>query len=242
MPHIEIAAEHIFGFVTNTLLAAWIVVAFWLVLGVIISRRSALVPSFIQNVTEVVLEGLIGMMEGVFGSRKKAEYYLPVVGTIFLFVLTSNWFGIVPGVGSIGFFEVKEGGEVFVPLLRSGASDINITLALAIVALFFVHIFGVAAIGIGKHLNKFFTLRSPVDFFVGILEFISEIAKMISFSFRLFGNIFAGEVLLVIMAFLAPYVVPVPFLGLELFVGFIQALVFAMLTTVFIGLATAEHH
>ena len=125
--------------------------------------------------------------------------------------------------------------------MRSGASDINTTLALAIIALFFVHVIGIGAIGFWKHVGKFFTLRSPVDFFVGILEFISEIAKMISFSFRLFGNVFAGEVLLIIMAFLAPYVVPVPFLGLELFVGFIQALVFAMLTTVFISLATAHH-
>ena len=144
-------------------------------------------------------------------------------------------------MGSIGFFEIKEGKELFVPFLRSGASDINTTLALAIIALFFVHVIGISAIGFWKHIGKFFTLKSPVDFFVGILEFISEIAKMISFSFRLFGNVFAGEVLLIIMAFLAPYVVPVPFLGLELFVGFIQALVFAMLTTVFISLATAHH-
>ncbi|MEK7498290.1 MAG: F0F1 ATP synthase subunit A [Patescibacteria group bacterium] len=241
MPHIEIAAEHIFGFITNTLLSTWVVLLIWVVIGLVISRGRNLVPSFIQNIVEIVLEGLLDMMSGVFGSRHEAEKYLPIIGTIFLFVLTSNWLGIVPGVGSIGFFELKEGGQVFVPFLRSGASDLNTTLALAIIALFFVHVIGAGAIGFKKHVGKFFTFKSPIDFFVGILEFISEIAKMISFSFRLFGNVFAGEVLLIIMAFLAPYVVPVPFLGLELFVGFIQALVFAMLTTVFIGLASSHH-
>jgi len=241
MPHIEIAAEHIVGFITNTILSTWIVLLIWLIMGLIIFKGRNLVPSFIQNIVEIVLEGLIDMMRGVFGSRHEAERYLPIISTIFLFVLTSNWLGIVPGVGSIGFFEIKEGERLFVPFLRSGASDINTTLALAIIALFFVHVIGISAIGFWKHVGKFFTLKSPVDFFVGILEFISEIAKMISFSFRLFGNVFAGEVLLIIMAFLVPYVVPVPFLGLELFVGFIQALVFAMLTTVFIGLATAHH-
>ncbi len=241
MPHIEIAAEHIFGFITNTLLSTWVVLLIWVVIGLVISRGRNLVPSFIQNIVEIVLEGLLDMMSGVFGSRHEAEKYLPIIGTIFLFVLTSNWLGIVPGVGSIGFFELKEGGQVFVPFLRSGASDLNTTLALAIIALFFVHVIGAGAIGFKKHVGKFFTFKSPIDFFVGILEFISEIAKMISFSFRLFGNVFAGEVLLIIMAFLAPYVVPAPFLGLELFVGFIQALVFAMLTTVFIGLASSHH-
>ncbi|MBI5421431.1 MAG: F0F1 ATP synthase subunit A [Parcubacteria group bacterium] len=241
MPHIEIAAEHIFGFVTNTLLSAWVVLLIWLVVGMVVLKGKSLVPSFLQNVIEVVVEGLLSMMSGVFGSRHEAEKYLPIIGTIFLFVLTSNWLGIVPGVGSLGFFEMKEGGKVFVPFLRSGASDLNTTLALALIALFSVHVIGIGAIGAKKHFGKFFTFKSPIDFFVGILEFISEIAKMISFSFRLFGNVFAGEVLLIIMAFLAPYVVPVPFLGLELFVGFIQALVFAMLTTVFISLATTHH-
>ncbi len=138
-------------------------------------------------------------------------------------------------MGSVG------GKNVFIPFFRSSASDLNFTLALAIVAVVLVHILGVAAIGAGKHISKFFTLKSPLDFFVGILEFISEIAKMISFSFRLFGNVFAGEVLLVITAFLVPYLVPVPFLALEIFVGFIQALVFAMLTTVFISIAVSNH-
>ena len=100
----------------------------------------------------------------------------------------------------------------------------------------------IAAIGFVKHAGKYISFKSPIQFFVGILEIVSEVAKMISFSFRLFGNIFAGEVLLIIIGFLAPYVVPAPFLMLEIFVGFIQALVFAMLTLVFISIATVESH
>jgi len=116
-----------------------------------------------------------------------------------------------------------------------------ILLALAITAVLLVNIMGVRATGFGAHMRKFFTLKSPVDFFVGILEFIAEFAKIVSFSFRLFGNVFAGEVLLAITAFLVPFFIPVPFLMLEVFVGFIQALVFSMLTMVFISLAVQHH-
>lgn len=245
MLHIEIAAEKafsLFGFpITNTLLMTWIVVGLLVLVGILISRRLAILPSSLQNIFEVFVEKFLGTMEGVFGSREKAEKYFPLVATIFIFVLFSNWFGIFPGVGSVGFYEDLHGEKVFVPLFRSAASDINFTLALAIIAVFFVQVFGIATIGIAKHLSRFFTLKSPLDFFVGILEFVSEIAKMISFSFRLFGNVFAGEVLLVIVGFLIPYIIPVPFLFLEIFVGFIQALVFSMLTMVFISIAV-EHH
>lgn len=247
MPHIEISAEKLFYFlglpITNTLLASWVVVGVLVLGAALIAKRIRLHPSGPQNVIEVVLEWLIGMMAGVFGTRAKAEKYLPVVATIFFFVLLSNWFGIFPGVGSIGFYApAREAGErVFVPFLRSAASDLNFTVALAVTAVIIVNILGIAAIGTKQHFGKFFTLKSPIDAFVGLLEFISEIAKMISFSFRLFGNVFAGEVLLIITGFLIPYLVPVPFLALELFVGFIQAFVFAMLTMVFISIAVAEH-
>lgn len=245
MPHIEIGAEklfYIFGLpVTNTLLTSWIVIGLLLIVSLFTFRRLNIVPPFLQNILEFFVEGFLKTLEGVFGSRQTAEKYFPIVATIFLFVLISNWLGILPGVGSLGFYEEHDGKSVFVPFFRSSASDLNFTLALAIVAVVLVHIIGVAAIGAGKHISKFFTLKSPLDFFVGILEFISEIAKMISFSFRLFGNVFAGEVLLVITAFLVPFLIPVPFLMLEIFVGFIQALVFAMLTTVFISIAIAHH-
>lgn len=255
-PHIEVAAEKIitlFGFpITNTLLMVWIAIAVLALLSFSVYRKMSLVPSNVQNIFEIVIEKFLGMMEGIFGTRAKAEKYFPVIATIFLLVLVSNWMGILPGVGSIGFFSAEGGSafggeehggiETFIPLFRSTASDLNFTLALAVISVFLTNVFGVAAIGTVKHISKFVSFKSPIDFFVGVLELISEVAKMISFSFRLFGNIFAGEVLLVIMAFLAPFIVPVPFLGLELFVGFVQALVFAMLTMVFISISVSQHH
>ncbi|MDP2676771.1 MAG: F0F1 ATP synthase subunit A [bacterium] len=249
-PHIEVAAETIgtiFGFpITNTLIMVWITIVVLAVFSCVIYRGMSIVPGRLQNIFEILIERFLGMMEGVFGTRDKAEKYFPVIATIFLLVLLSNWMGILPGVGSIGLSviggEELHGEERFVPLFRSTASDLNFTLALAIISVFLTNIFGIAAIGFFKHVSKFISIKSPIDFFVGVLELISEIAKMISFSFRLFGNIFAGEVLLVIMAFLAPFLVPVPFLGLELFVGFVQALVFAMLTMVFISISVSHQH
>ncbi len=245
MLHIEIAAEklvEVFGFpITNALLTSWLVMV---VLGVAVFflfRKINIIPSGIQNIFEIVTEAFLDLMEGMFGGRKNAERYFPLIATIFFFVVISNWLGIFPGVGSIGFYEVHNGEKVFVPLLRSAASDLNFTLALGVIAVLFVNAIGIKVLGLGKHLSKYFSFKNPIDFFVGILEFISEFAKMISFSFRLFGNVFAGEVLLAITGFLAPYLIPVPFLGLEVFVGFIQALVFSMLTMVFISIAVSHH-
>lgn len=246
MPHIEIAAEELLTVgrltITNTFVAAWLVTGFLILGAYLLSRRIQLVPAGAQNVFEVVTETLLDLMEGIFGSRQKAERYFPIIATLFIFIISSNWFGILPGVGTIGFFEHVGDHEKFVPLLRSAASDLNVTLALGIVAMTLVNVSGAAALGMGAHLKKFFTISNPINMFVGILELLSEFAKIISFSFRLFGNVFAGEVLLVIVGFLAPYGAPVPFLLLEVFVGFIQALVFAMLTMVFISIATSHGH
>ncbi len=245
MPHIEIGAEKIFTFahfaITNTLLMSWAVVVFLIVLAQIISRRMAMVPAGLQNAAEAGVEKLLGFMEGVLHSRERAEKYFPVIATIFILILICNWFGIIPGVGSIGFFEVQNGQHVFVPLLRSVASDLNFTLALALTSVIIVNVLGITALGFRSHASKFFSFKSPISFFVGLLELLGEFSKMISFAFRLFGNIFAGEVLLIIMGFLSPYIIPVPFLGLEIFVGFIQALVFSMLTLVFISIAIEQH-
>jgi len=246
MLHIGIAAEKIFdifGFpITNTLLMGWIVVLFLCFLSFWVYRKIAMIPTLAQNILEFALEKILGLTESVFGTREQAEKYFPIIATIFLFVLLSNWFGIFPGIGSIGIREIKDGHELFVPLFRSAASDLNFTLALAISAVILINLAGITAIGIKGYISKFFSFKGPVEFFVGILELISEIAKMISFAFRLFGNVFAGEVLLVITGFLVPFFIPVPFLMLEIFVGFVQALVFAMLTMVFISIAIAHDH
>jgi len=245
MPHIEIAAEtltSIFGLpITNTLLISWVVVGLLITVALLLRHHTFLIPNALQNVAEFFVESFLALMEGVLGSRAAAEKYFPLVGTIFLFILTSNWLGILPGIGSVGFFEHSAGESKFVPLFRSAASDLNVTLALATITVFLIHVTAVGAIGIKSHAAKFLSFRGPIEFFVGILELVSEFAKIISFSFRLFGNIFAGEVLLIITGFLAPFGAPLPFLMLEIFVGFVQALVFAMLTTVFISIAVSRH-
>jgi F-type H+-transporting ATPase subunit a len=239
--HISLAAEKLFSIgnfpVTNALLmslAAFVVLAGT---ALLLRRKIALVPGKVQSIFELALEELLSLMDSVLGTREKSERYLPLIATIFFFVITSNWLGLLPGVGSLIW---KEGGEN-IPLLRSGAADLNFTLALGVIAVVGINLFGILAIGIKSHAGKFFNVKGPIDFFVGILEFISEFAKIVSFSFRLFGNVFAGEVLLTIVAFLVPYVIPLPFLFLEIFVGFIQAFVFSMLALVFVAIATTEH-
>jgi F-type H+-transporting ATPase subunit a len=242
MHEIFLAAEPIFYIrtfpFTNTLLVSLLAVSVIVMGGYFLKRRYAEVPGIAQGITEIAYEELTGLMDSVLGSRKKSEKYLPFIATIFVFILVSNWLGILPGVGSIGF---EDAHHHFIPFFRSPASDLNFTLALSIITVVMVNVFGVAAIGAWKHATKFFNFTGPINFFVGILEFISEIARMISFAFRLFGNVFAGEVLLVVVAFLVPFIAPVPFFFLELFVGFIQAFVFAMLALVFIAIATVEH-
>lgn len=247
--HISITPETLFHIgplsVTNTLFTSWLVLVVLIVGAVIFSQTLKRMPGRFQTAIEAVIEGLLGFFETIAGNRETAKRFFPLVATIFIFVLLSNWAGIIPGVGSIGFHEAHDGKESFVPLFRSVFSDLNMTLALALIAVTLSHFFGVMALGIKGHIGKFITLKSPVAAFTGVLEIVGEIAKVISFSFRLFGNIFAGEVLLTIIAFLIPYIAPLPFLGLELFVGFIQALIFATLAMVAFSsftVAHEEHH
>ncbi|HEY4479084.1 MAG TPA: F0F1 ATP synthase subunit A [Candidatus Paceibacterota bacterium] len=245
MVHVSIQSEHlfeIFGFpVTNTLLTGWIVIILLCIFAWVISKRIKEVPDRFQNAVEAFFEGIFNFMAGFAPNRETAKKFFPLALTIFIFVLSANWIGILPGVGSIGFTEIHEGGETFVPLFRSVYSDLNMTLALALIVVTLVHIVGVVTIGLRGHAHKFFNFSSFGNAFAGILELVSEAAKIISFSFRLFGNVFAGEVLLVIIASLVPYLAPVPFLGLELFVGFIQALIFSVLAMLFLGSATQSH-
>ena len=243
--HISITPEVLFHIgslpVTNTLLTAWLVVILITVGAIIFSFTFKRKPGRAQTAIEGIVDNLLGFFETIAGSRETAKRFFPIVATIFIFVLLSNWAGIVPGVGSIGFTEVNDGKETFVPLFRSVFSDLNMTLALALIAVSLSHFFGVVTLGIKGHVGKFITFKSPIATFTGILEIVSEIAKVVSFSFRLFGNIFAGEVLLTIIAFLVPYIAPLPFLGLELFVGFIQALIFGTLAMVAFSSFSVSH-
>lgn len=249
--HVSIAPEVIKTIagipVTNTLIASFITTIVLISISYLSTRGLSKIPHGLQNLLEIIIEGLFNMVDSVTGNRKQTYQFFPIVATIFIFIIISNWIGLVPGFGSIGFFETiengahSEGRAVFVPLLRSANSDLNTTLALAIVSVAATQIFGIMALGIFKYGKKFLNFSSPVALFVGILELISEIAKMISFSFRLFGNIFAGEILLVVIMTLVPFIAPLPFFALELFVGFIQALVFSMLTLVFLKMAVIAH-
>lgn len=135
---------------------------------------------------------------------------------------------------------VADDHKTFIPLFRAGTADLNTTLALAAISVFVTQIFGFQYLHF-SYLTKYFNFSSPIMFFVGILELILELAKIMSFAFRLFGNVFAGEVLLAVILFLVPVVAPMPFYGLEIFVGFIQALVFSMLSLVFFNMATIGH-
>ena len=242
---ISLAAQKVFelwGFpITNSMVLSWIVTILLVSVVFISTRRLQTVPSGAQNVFEATIEGLFNLCNGVIENEKQTKKYFPLVATIFLFVILNNWMGLLPGIGPIGIYELHHGEMVLVPLFRSANADLNTTLALAIITMIGVQVFAVSAIGISKHIKKFIDFRGPINFFVGILELISEFAKIISFSFRLFGNIFAGEVLLIVVSFLVPLIAPLPFFFLELFVGFIQALVFAMLALVFIKGATVVH-
>jgi len=244
MENISLKAETVFHIgsfgVTNSLVLSVAVLLILVVLGTVFKKKLSLIPGRFQNLFEAGAEKLLELMASILGSEEKAEKYFPLIATIFLVVLVSNWFEIIPGIGTIGMWQGVGSAATFVPFFRPPSADLNFTIAVAVIAVVAVNLFGILAIGLRKHLTKFFTLKNPIHTFVGFLEFISEIAKMISFSFRLFGNIFAGDVLLVIIGFLVPYIVPLPFFFLEIFVGFIQAFVFAVLTLVFIEIATTE--
>lgn len=239
MHEISIKAEEILHIgswpVTNALVLA--VVALLVLTGaaLVLRKRIGLIPGKLQSTFELAFEELLSLMDSVLGRRELSLRYFPLIATIFIFILTSNWLGLLP-LGAIG---LQEGGHM-VPIFRSPASDLNFTIVLAIVSVISVNLLGVLAIGAGRHFGKFFTFKNPIFTFAGLLEFISEFVKIISFSFRLFGNVFAGEVLLTIVGFLVPYAVPLPFLFLEVFVGMIQAFIFSMLTLVFVAMAVAE--
>lgn len=244
--HISLAAEkifHIFSFsITNSIITQWFVVFILVVLAIFISKNGyRLIPSRAQNFIELIIGSAFSFIEEIMGSEEETKKIFPWVMTIFLFVLIPNWFGLLPGIGSVGFFEEKEGERILVPLFRSTNSDLNMTLALALISVFATQAFSIARFGFKKHWIKYFNFHNPIKLFVGVLELFSEFIRILSFSFRLFGNVFAGEVLLGVMLFLIPFIAPLPFLGLEFLVGMIQALIFSLLTIIFLKTAISTH-
>ena len=260
---VTIYAEPIFHIgklqVTNSLITSWVAVLIIFILSIAIRMKLKKIPGKLQHIFEVILDGALSLVDQVTNDRKISKKIFPLVFCLFVFILVNNWLGLLPILGSFGFL-VKEGVHTaFVPLLRSGTADINTTLALSIMIVLGSNFFGIVAIGLWKTFNKYVNLSAlasivtkvrrdpavlivaPITFFVGLLELIGEMAKIASLSFRLFGNVFAGEVLLASMSALFAYIVPGPFLFLEVFVGLIQALIFSLLATVYFTIASQDH-
>ncbi len=239
---IEIAAEKITQIgplpITNSLITTWIGMAVIITFAYFAGKNIKKIPSGLQNFAELVIETLYSTMENLAGERTKRIF--PIIATFFILIIVSNYLGLLPGVGTIGIHEIHDGKEVLVPLFRSANSDINLTLALALISVGVTHYFSITTLGIVDYLRRYFSIN-PVLLFVGLLEIVAEITKILSLSFRLFGNIFAGEALLTTISGLFAFFVPLPFMALELLVGFVQATVFMMLTLVFIVILTEKH-
>jgi len=254
-----LAAETIFSIgsfpVTNSYINSTIVMVLFVMLGLWLRKKNREEPDRVQNFAESVLDTSLSYMDQVTHDRKKSVKFLPIAGSLFFFILISNWLGVFPGIGSIGRWLPLHGELELVPLFRPANTDLNMTLAMAILGVSLSHVFGIVAIGFVKYLNKFVKLLdiwrsfrkgaigifvAIIEFGVGLIEIFSEIAKVVSLSLRLFGNIFAGEVLLTVLGGLVAFFVPLPFLFLEILVGFIQAVVFSMLVLVYLTMSTME--
>jgi F-type H+-transporting ATPase subunit a len=234
----SLAPEIVFtvkGFgITTTLLATLFVDAVIVSLVISVRRRITEIPGKLQGALEALLEYFQTVTRQVAGQR--VDKIFPWVATFFLYIALSNLIGLLPGFGTIGFWRHEE----FVPLLHVSTADLNVTLALAVVSFFATHTLAIRSTGIGAYLKRFFSIN-PILLFVGLLEIVSELTKLLSLSLRLFGNIYAGEVVLKTMSSLAKFALPIPFLGLEIAVGIIQALIFSMLTMAFMAILSERH-
>ncbi|MCX6758012.1 MAG: F0F1 ATP synthase subunit A [Candidatus Nomurabacteria bacterium] len=260
---VTIYAEPIFTVgkfqITNSLITSWLAVLILVSFFIILRKKMKKVPGKMQHIFEVMMDGALSLCDQVTNDRKISTKIFPLVFSLFLFILVSNWLGLIPILGSFGFTATEGAVRTFIPLFRSGTADINTTLAFSLMVVVASNIFGIISIGIWKSFNKYVNLKAlgsiftkvrkeptvlivaPITFFVGILELIGEFAKVASLSFRLFGNVFAGEVLLASMAAIFAYFTPAPFLFLEVFVGLIQALIFSLLAAVYFTIAAQDH-
>lgn len=236
---VSFAAEPVFrlGFfqVTNTILDTILVDGVIIAASIYIKKHMQLIPGLFQNLMEMLIDTFYNLAESI--AEERAAKIFPYFMSFFIFIIVANWSGLIPGFSSIGFYE----GKKLTPLFRAATSDLNVTFALALVSLVATHFLSVKTVGIKDYLSRYFSLN-PINLYVGILEIIGEITKVISLSFRLFGNIFAGEVVLGTVATLFAFVFPLPFLLLEFVIGFVQALVFSMLTMAFMAILTTPHH
>jgi F-type H+-transporting ATPase subunit a len=270
-PGLELAANYSEPFyklgpiyITNTLITSWISILVLIGFFYFATRKMKLVPKGLQNFAETIIELLLDFVEGVAG-KENGRRFLPIVATIFLYVLFNAWLALLPLFNFIGISQQQANGTTtYVAILRAANTDMNVTLMLALVSFFSVEYWGITSLGLRHYLGKFFRfeqlfqalgqlirgkvksavsvfLYGAIDIFVGVLELLSEFVRIISFTFRLFGNMTAGEILLLMMAFLIPWIIPAIFYGLETFLGFVQAFIFAGLTLVFATMAVAAH-
>lgn len=232
MHEITLSGEKLFeimGFpITNTFILALLISFGIFFIFYLFFRKTSLIPNKIQNLFEWILEGLFNFMDSVTGSRELTKDVFPVSATLFILILFSNLIELIPGVGVFSF-------------LRSPSSDLNFTVALAGASVVYINVLAAKRTGIFNYFKKFVN-KNPVLIFVGLLEGVSEISRIFSLAIRLFGNLFAGEILLVVISFLFAYVLPLPFLFLEIMVGFIQAFIFSSLIVIFYTTAVQTAH
>jgi F-type H+-transporting ATPase subunit a len=241
--HVSIKAEPLFHIgpfeFTNSMVGALLATLALLLAAWYFTRRATLVPARMQSLIELPVEWMAGI---VAGSSTRWKGYVALILSFFLMILVANWIGLLPGVGTVGINHVEEGHTTLVPFVRPASADLNFTLGLALVAFGVFVWWGVRINGVGGYLKELVgepRYMAPLMF---PIHLISELSRLISLSMRLFGNVFAGEVLLATMVALAPIVVPAVFLGLEAVFGFVQALVFSLLAMTYITLSIAEHH
>lgn len=264
-PQIELPPGRLFeiaGFpITNTLIASWLTIVVLVSVFYLCTRKMKLIPGRLQSLAEMLVEGLLSFVEGAAG-KKHARLLLPAIATIFIYVITNAYLGLLPFFNTI-VVTGQEGG--LVPLFREANTDVNLTLSIAVMSFVFVEFWGMKSLGAFRYLGEFFNvgqlgrgikelfrgkIRSAIinvgfgfiNLLIGLLEVFSHLIRIVSFTFRLFGNMTAGEILLLVSAFLIPFIFTIPFYGLELLIGFIQALIFAGLTLVFGIIAIRSAH
>lgn len=249
--------------VTNTLLCTWLAILLLLLLVILIRRRQNLVPRGFQNFAEWAIESLQNLVEGVSGKEKGRKFF-PLVAALFIFILVANLMDVIPGIDTIGTLEGKVANPInlgfihllsgndtgaILPWFRPPTTDLNLTFAMALIVVIVCQVVGFASLGAGLHLGKYFKFKElfthgfqgPIEFFVGLIEVVTELSRILSFAFRLFGNIFAGSAVLAVFGFLTVGIANLIFIPLEIFVAFVQALVFSLLTLVFLEMASTSH-
>lgn len=224
--------------VTNTFLNTLLVDAFILTAVIAVNKNFSKIPGMFQNLMEMLIETIYNLTESVAFERSKKIF--PYFMTFFIVILITNWSGLLPIINSIEVPVQGHGGETHAHLFRAASTDLNFTLALALVSLIATHAMSISTLGIKEYLSRYFSFN-PFNLFIGLLELFSEFAKIVSFSFRLFGNIFVGELMLKLLTSAFAFILPAVLISYEMFVGVIQAVIFGMLTMAFMSILTTPH-